>query len=597
MDNKADHFVSWPTYIVGLGGSGVKVLRRLKAKYEGKFKTIPKTIGLLGIDTDAQKDNMAGEALDPKQFLHLEVSKASKILSDLNSYPRLREWWKYEKDAINPIFVLQGAGALRPVGRLALFQNFSRVYESLANLVNEPWRYRNQIGYPQDVKRACQAFIVGSVAGGTGTGMFIDTGFILRQLVGADLNRDFYMNSVLVMPSVFDTVVTGAARTRHLENAAAALTELDFFQTRPRGAEIRPINFGRSGGGAEREVEVKKLFDWNYLVGRRGKDGVLFNNPDEIYDRIAEFIFSSVALTTGQEAASFMDNQKWTIDPRPRSFSGVHGIYSTFAVEVTATPSTIKDTLGEVAVGAARERLLNPANASVETIDGRLSRRVEGLSALLSLNKVLSDETARRMLLPEFDALGSLESPEDVSEAVNVLHRERTRYRGDVNSRLDLTSLEGISDDLTRFIDDVMSDALHNVELGLGGALRVAERLREYLARLQSTKPSVGPTGFEAAVEQARKSKNFIGMVDKQKLRRNFEAGTEAIQAEVHQLIVQRVLGSVQRVTLKRDRQRGRLDAQVARGVQTTRRGGDVCGGGIQGEREEGRFGGTTGHF
>ena len=119
-----------PTLIVGLGGSGTWVVRRLKRRIEGRLSAgdaaITPALQLLAFDTDRQKESPTLGELEKSEFCLMDNFNGDEVVSreNLENFPAIREFWKYR--TLSPGFVQDGAQQRPPVGRLALFLHFDR---------------------------------------------------------------------------------------------------------------------------------------------------------------------------------------------------------------------------------------------------------------------------------------------------------------------------------------------------------------------------------------------------------------------------------------------------------------------------------------
>lgn len=125
-----------PTLIIGVGGTGLEVimrLRRLVTESYGSLSAFP-ILGFLHIDTDqnAKSDNplMAGPPLETFEIYRSQVSlqEAQKIVNDPHGYEWYHEWLPPELIANPQLLVSQeGAGQIRGCGRFSFFYNYQKI--------------------------------------------------------------------------------------------------------------------------------------------------------------------------------------------------------------------------------------------------------------------------------------------------------------------------------------------------------------------------------------------------------------------------------------------------------------------------------------
>src|SRR5947209_261365 len=183
--------------LIGLGGTGHKIIldvrKRLVEKY-GTLDVIP-IVSFIQMDTDgavlARNVNYSEEVnLRRSEVIHASVAGVENLKNRLNDYPHLRTWMK--PSALTG-HTYQGAGAIRAQGRLAYFWNYSEFTRRLAEAYRQVTREEsisaaNRKGLV--VGEAVTVYIVGSLLGGTGSGMFLDVAYTVRDLLRGNPNLE-----------------------------------------------------------------------------------------------------------------------------------------------------------------------------------------------------------------------------------------------------------------------------------------------------------------------------------------------------------------------------------------------------------------------
>ena len=239
----------FPTLVIAIGGTGKSALLDVRQRLISRFGSYRdlKTIGFLALDTDdaldeesVAKDPLSEAlALSASEHLHLTISenKMADIRANLDTHhPALAKW--LDKESLIHPSVVAGAGQIRQIGRLALLANIDKVLpavnDALTSITSADAR-RSTLEYlkdsgMQDVEikeRPLRIFTVGSLIGGTGSGMFIDLGYLLRE----DTVRVMTAGQRPVSTGIFAVPLAGRTRsgvdTR--ASAYAALRELNHF--------------------------------------------------------------------------------------------------------------------------------------------------------------------------------------------------------------------------------------------------------------------------------------------------------------------------------------------------------------------------------
>ncbi len=294
-----------PTLIVGLGGTGKEVLVRVKARFLETFgPEIFQLIKLVALDTDPRRlavpaTSGATTSLNHNtEFLNIGNVPTVGILQDLDtSYPHIKVWLpsNLPREAIT-----DGAKMIRPLGRLAFFFHFRRIHDFLQTQINALANIHNPIQDPQIMREDVAVMntniiLVSSICGGTGSGIFLDTAYLLRHLCGQNIS----LTGILALPRVFAMV----ADDRIKANAFAALRELDQFTggTINQAFDVEYIDGNRVRNGA-------RPFDFCYLVDGKNEQWRTLTGMNQFAPLIAESIFMQVSSQMGNEMVSSRDN-------------------------------------------------------------------------------------------------------------------------------------------------------------------------------------------------------------------------------------------------------------------------------------------------
>ncbi|MEL7523733.1 MAG: tubulin-like doman-containing protein, partial [Cyanobacteria bacterium J06553_1] len=116
----------------------------------------------------------------------------------------------------------EGAQAIRPVGRLAFFHNYRKIKAALESAEqrtrgHEAFMIRNN----WSVENKLNIFVVGSLCGGTGSGVFLDVAYCLRQMYGNDGAQ--IAGYFVISPELYGNAPDKSA------NTYAALKELNYY--------------------------------------------------------------------------------------------------------------------------------------------------------------------------------------------------------------------------------------------------------------------------------------------------------------------------------------------------------------------------------
>lgn len=295
------------TVIVGLGGTGVRVLQYIKGEFHKHFpKGVPPAVRLLAFDTQPQTTQAGAvgpiEHLEANEFAHITATGIRRLLqaSEMQAWAPPLERWDLS-DIIN------GAGQRRPSGRLALFRNAVAIYNALNDAINQvksidlvgmmaKWP---EFRIPEEYQTTVEVYVVGSLVGGTGSGMFLDVGYMIRDLLkeeGADR-----VIGVFLLPGVF--MKNLAAVDFVAGNGYAALKELDYWLNTLEEKEVRyPGGLSIKWGGA-----LRKPFNFIYLLDDVNEGGAVVTKLETMLYFIARGIFLHMTIQSN-ELTAFWSN-------------------------------------------------------------------------------------------------------------------------------------------------------------------------------------------------------------------------------------------------------------------------------------------------
>jgi|SaaInl7_200m_RNA_FD_contig_51_616856_length_5942_multi_11_in_0_out_0_2 hypothetical protein len=250
-----------PAIIIGLGGTGQQIVTFLKKELlEIGGGQLPKEVKLLAFDT-ASRVNPQGSVDREKVYrlgnvaleenreyvcigdaLYQEVQRIkvdqervesgqSAQLSHLHWFPAKE---LIERGLPQAAFnTTQGAGAYRTLGRLSLFHS---VYSVLGHLEQAMTKLKTEVrGTRSEVQdgstdiRLLEIIVVGSLAGGTGAGTFIDMAWLARSQANAILQDKYTLRGFFLLPTTFTTggIGRGPDSTGKQGRGFAAWHELD----------------------------------------------------------------------------------------------------------------------------------------------------------------------------------------------------------------------------------------------------------------------------------------------------------------------------------------------------------------------------------
>ena len=287
-----------PTVFVALGGTGMEILLRLRrrilqADWKGtrlnSLSEFP-VAGFLYFDTDTNEARETGRAAatDPMaeavafqkgETLQTKVDVAFYQRNKQN-YPAIAEWLPTRD--LSVIDTEKGAGQVRSISRLLFFDQFD-VFKNL--VLKKAGEVMDNVSTQQALsrlgiatQRKLRVVVVGSLAGGTGSGAFIDAGLAISSLTSPKPDA---VDLFLMLPSGY----AGANRDRVFANGFAALSELEYvMRPNPQPPYVR------NWTSVERPLTAKP-YDDVFLFDTRNIIRDSTERVDDVYDMIADILF------------------------------------------------------------------------------------------------------------------------------------------------------------------------------------------------------------------------------------------------------------------------------------------------------------------
>lgn len=295
------------TLYVGLGGTGVKSILRTKQCFIDAYGEVPPMVGFLAIDTDTAINQ---QVLLSRRGTEVKLTEneicfcgiTGSALDIYRKHPDQFQWLPKRNISNLANLANQGAGAVRSNGRFLARYNGTQISSRVASKVNEIGRpvdldgrftydtNKDGVQYPTKIN------IVGSVAGGTGSGTFIDILVLIAKTL-KESGLAFSITPWLVLPDVFRHMTPGGASANVYQNAYGALRELDYLY------QLSPDNNNALNFQFDQIYYLDEHIGDTYLINNTNKAGVVFQNINDLTDSIGRCMF-----LPANEVNSVMDN-------------------------------------------------------------------------------------------------------------------------------------------------------------------------------------------------------------------------------------------------------------------------------------------------
>lgn len=283
------------TLYVGLGGTGVMAILRAKQCFVDAYGEVPPMVAFLAIDTDK---NIRDKFVTSRTGKQVKLSDNEIFFCGINGNalaiykknPSQFQW--VPKRNVNYLSNLkgEGAGQIRSNGRFLVRYNATQIAQRVASKVSEiakPLPLGSRFAYDLNKEGAyypTKVNIVGSVAGGTGSGTILDTLVLIAKTLH-DSGLDYKINPWLVLPDVFRKMAPGPASANVFQNAYGALRELDYlYHLSAANDNVLDFEFDKVDCLGEGIGHA-------YLVNNTNSAAVTYQNIQDVTDSIGRCMF------------------------------------------------------------------------------------------------------------------------------------------------------------------------------------------------------------------------------------------------------------------------------------------------------------------
>ena len=281
-----------PTLFLSIGGAAVETLRLLRRRLHdrlGDLDDVP-AIQMLAIDSDRSSLAQAcsetdAAALKTRETLALPLRRTQDYRADSDKFLSwMSRRWIYN------IPRSQQTEGLRPLGRLVMVDHAEQLMERIRDVIGvlsdeDAIHESTKASGTKFEVTAPRVFIVASIAGGTGSGMVLDVGYAVRQILAEHGHPDDGVCGILT----HHTDRRASAQDLAVGNTLACLAELKHY-SQPAGHYPGDAIMGLASFNG-------RTFHHGYLVHLGDELG-----PEELgerLDRVAEYLFCNSVSRAG----------------------------------------------------------------------------------------------------------------------------------------------------------------------------------------------------------------------------------------------------------------------------------------------------------
>ncbi len=301
------------TLLLGLGGTGARIVNRVVKELHKNGKEINNgEICCAVLDTNGNDNE---EIMGSGTGVPVIPTSASKTVREyINEYSSrtdIEEWCPTSPEFLRESMV-DGASELRIKSRIAFMDCdlSGRLQRELGFLLN---RVRQR-----DPQAKLRIMIVSSLAGGTGSGMFIQVALWLRRFLRG---MQIMIRGIFVLPDVFigtmrDISANAATKQRHYANAYAAIKELNAISKVLKSATFKlpdRITIGdlfdseRDAGGGGLGEDVK-VYDLAFFIDYEDANRITLESISAYESMAAQLVYMQLYSPMKDDMYSEEDN-------------------------------------------------------------------------------------------------------------------------------------------------------------------------------------------------------------------------------------------------------------------------------------------------
>ena len=301
--------VTEETLFVGVGGIGSDIVKRVAERCRGGEAD---NIKFVAMDTNANDLKVVKNS--KANVIHVQTSSTQSVLDYLKNDDDARNNWFPNNTTLYSKTVSEGAGQVRAISRLALNATIKTgKIQDLYKAIDELF-----LKDGGDLKQALRVVIVSSAAGGTGSGIAMTVGMLIREYLHKHYReKSAIIRGYLLLPGVMDTVIRTETEKESLRrNGYATIKEINAFMIKSSGfCGVRKdlerykdlyIDVPTTTNGVDRLEGLP--FDFCFLLDRVDKSQESMETLDQYKEFAAQSLYEQNIGPMQKDAFGIEDN-------------------------------------------------------------------------------------------------------------------------------------------------------------------------------------------------------------------------------------------------------------------------------------------------
>ena len=291
------------TLYIGLGGTGFKTLLHTKRAFIETYGEVPPMIKFLAFDSDQNQyrtytlPSVYGDiSFDPAESSDIMVTQAK----DKVARNRQQLSWLPDRNMQAVQDLANGCGMVRTNGRIAFAFNYNKSKAAIQNALNQVRNLKSVHNEKYElISQDVEVNIVFSIAGGTGSGNFIDMAYLVKRIFHEQALPDTSkIVGYMVLPDVYDAQLNFGTE-RLFPNGCGSLVDLDYLMHRQfdKTTVVNYLTTQATLTGAP--------FNTLVAISNRNHNGDVVDNSDHLSQMMAmAMVVSAGELSSGMQSVA-----------------------------------------------------------------------------------------------------------------------------------------------------------------------------------------------------------------------------------------------------------------------------------------------------
>jgi len=294
------------TLVLGLGGTGSRVVNSLAKILHARGERINDGKMCCAV-FDTNKNDIGDIVKSGTEIPVIPTSKPQKIKKYISDYSHLDILdWCPESPAFLKESMIDGASEVRLKSRIAFLDcTETEIIKELEGMINEV--------LDNNESSKIRIMIVSSIAGGTGSGMFIQVALWLRKFLK---DSQISIRGIFLLPDVFINTVEDVRKNkttqaRHYCNAYAAIRELNAISKIREKNSVKLSEKITVGKLFDSELDAdlgEPVYDLAFFVDYRDENGISLKGLSDYEELVAQMVYMQMKAPMKDDMYSEEDN-------------------------------------------------------------------------------------------------------------------------------------------------------------------------------------------------------------------------------------------------------------------------------------------------